>query len=369
MIRYSLVILSILFFWLLVVATTRDYMIELKNSRYGNKSLLRSDRYRYGDLYGFCYLPRFRNVPPTQVTIPLLPQTQDTCIRLVALCDSYFWSSIKNDSILNGVKDVTYIKWNASSLKETVVIDTTKPNVLLIETIERELRSKFDTSFVYNKLKIEQMERKIGVQNGIVKSEATTYSFWGKLFNSEIDKNLEFLLFDVSFWTPLKELKATLNFEFFDKTDHDVQVSKTKDFLYYFNTTDSTLSNSSFYPWTDLEVTEGVRSLNIIYDHYKKLGFDEVYFSIAPNPVSIVEPTYGTYNQLIPRIYAHPELRVPIIDIFNEFKASKVNLYRPSDTHWNPNGFYLWVNKFNQRVDSLFLTNKKLRDKCQTNLL
>jgi hypothetical protein len=43
-----------------------------------------------------------------------------------------------------------------------------------------------------------------------------------------------------------------------------------------------------------------VITLNKTKGHYKKHGFDEVYFSFVPNPVSVVNPDLGAYNQLMP---------------------------------------------------------------------
>ncbi|MGZ3872636.1 MAG: hypothetical protein ACXVJD_06945 [Mucilaginibacter sp.] len=96
--------------------------------------------------------------------------------------------------------------------------------------------------------------------------------------------------------------------------------------------------------------------MNIAYEHYRQLGFDDVYLSIIPNPTTILYPRYHdlNYNNLIPRIENDPALKLKIFDIYELFKKSpeKDKLYQHSDTHWTRFGSMVWLNEFNRQMSS-----------------
>ncbi|RZK24918.1 MAG: hypothetical protein EOO63_16760 [Hymenobacter sp.] len=109
-------------------------------------------------------------------------------------------------------------------------------------------------------------------------------------------------------------------------------------------------NNSSFAKIEDAKIAMVITSLNELYAHYKARGFHEVYLTIIPNPVTIVAPQMGNYNRLIERIQNNPELKMPFIDVYQRFKASKQPLYQQADTHWNYRGFRLWVEEVNKTL-------------------
>ena len=99
---------------------------------------------------------------------------------------------------------------------------------------------------------------------------------------------------------------------------------------------------------SETEIKKAVNNLNEIYKYYKNKGFDEVYISIIPNPVSIIEPECQKYNNLIPLIQKDNDVKMPFIDIYSIFKKTKWNVYYRSDSHWNTNGSQLWINELNR---------------------
>ena len=171
--------------------------------------------------------------------------------------------------------------------------------------------------------------------------------------NPVLNENLEFNLFDYKLFTPLKEFKANLNYRLFNRVNNDVRVSPDHKYLFYNATIDTNYTTSSFTRIDNAEITRIVNVLNNIYIHYKAKGFDEVYFTIIPNPVTVLSPgILGTikYNELIPRIYNNTGLKIPVIDVYNLFRQSNIQIYFRSDTHWNNNGFHVWANEFNETI-------------------
>ena len=70
---------------------------------------------------------------------------------------------------------------------------------------------------------------------------------------------------------------------------------------------------------------------------------------ILKNPVSILYPDYNgwKYNPLITRLQNSPALQMQIIDIYSTSKNSNLQVYERSDSHWNRDGAFIWLNQFN----------------------
>src|ERR1700722_5133317 len=118
--------------------------------------------------------------------------------------------------------------------------------------------------------------------------------------NPSLEDNLQFNLFDYHIFTPLRELKAFLNYWLFGHTiDNAVVVSSGEHYLFYAKTVNE--PDGSFSAVSNNEINQLVQTLNSIYVHYKNLGFDEVFFSPIPNPVVILDDEHKKYNELIPR--------------------------------------------------------------------
>jgi hypothetical protein len=142
-------------------------------------------------------------------------------------------------------------------------------------------------------------------------------------------------------------MKANMNYVFFNRIANEVTISPNKEYLLLNETVDPLSKGSSFIPVSKNTIDSLVISLNHIYYYYKSKGFDDVYFAIIPNPVTILFPEIGNYNELIPRIQNNKNLIVPIVNIYDNFRQIKNSIYEKSDSHWTNNGFILWVNEFN----------------------
>ena len=329
----------------------------LANYRLESKAFWGSEKNDYGDMYSLCYLPKFKIKAPNK--IPVL----DDCCKtprdknLYVLCDSYLFNFVKTNKIFNGVKNYWFARWNINDESE-VEVNTRQKNVLLLESTERFLMQLADSNFVYNTFKPKPVARDTDV---IIAGEKQTYlktavipryNILQIMFNPRINNTLEFHLFDYRWLAPLKEIKANLNYNVFNRVDKDVVLSPKKDHLFFNNTVNKNMG-SSFKPMDDQYVEAIVKSLNAVYAHYKAKGFKEVYFSVIPNPVNIVAPQMGDYNNLIPRIQNHPDLKIRVIDAYSLFQGTNAQVFHPSDTHWNNTGFSLWVREFNKNLATL----------------
>ena len=314
--------------------------------------LLRSQKFQFGDLYGFSYLKEFKIARDGNSNFQAIPSEKVREINLYYLCDSYLWDFVKKDSIEYKFRTFKQAIWDKANLIYEN-LDTTQINVLLIEKTERDAKSLMDTNIAIRKInpKISKVEPTTSV----------TQAFFNVIdkycFNERIESNLEIVLFDYAFFNPFKEIKAAINKTFFHRLDKDVAISSDKRFLFYKKTVHGNNGTNSFAPYSDEQLNRFVSSLNYLSKKYKKEGFDEVLFSFPPNPATILEKNMGEYNQFLPRLASHPALEANLIDVYDDFKNQKQQIYYNSDTHWNYTGFNLWLNKFYQKLDSLVSKN------------
>ncbi len=318
-------------------------------------TVLRTDRQRYGDLYGMSYLPRFRKNYNALHKVPVAQCSGQKNLNLFLLCDSYLFTYAVADSFYCGVDNFSYINNNGGK-KSIGGLDVAHNNILLLEFTERffsTLASDKDSSnYLLNFLTIDSISN-LPSKRSIAKSTNSFISAVKELksffFKPALGTNMEFLVWETGLFTPLREFKASLIFNLFKRTDQKVVMGQNFDRLFFVETVDSSFMGSSFREIKDIEIERDIKNLNAVYDHYKKFGFTEVYLSIIPNPVSVFEPTYKgmNYNGLIPRIEKHPNLKMKAISVYNEFKDAPERFYQPSDTHWNTEGLKAWLEKFN----------------------
>jgi hypothetical protein len=350
----------ILFCFIIIYSISLSESVTQKIFEYKSEStsFLKSDRFRYGDLFGRAYLPEFQL--PISKTPTIKAGHCDTTKRsidLYALCDSYIWLYLPADSFYCNVSNFQYATVNERQ-HLTLKLDTAKTNILLIELAESRVSLLLGDNFYHYILEsindTISRSRANSVSSGIVSSISRF------LFNPEINVNLEYNIFESTVFTPFKKIKAAINKTWFDRMDDKVTISQDSKYLLYKPTTDKNAKESSFSKFSKVEIDTIVSRLNKIYDQKKALGFDEVYFTMIPNPVSILYPHFNDleYNQLITRIQTSKELRIPVIDIYQDLKSSKKIVYHRSDTHWNIDGAFMWLNKFNLALQKL-ATNKR----------
>jgi hypothetical protein len=293
---------------------------------------------QYGDMYRMSNLKEFK--------MKILP-CPGKIIDKEGKVDLY----IIGDSFLERISSEKYVNVDAYNFihykhQLQTKLDTSKRNILVIESVERNVKIRLEeysdsSNIVFHSEDVRKIKEfyRAKRENRLV-------------FNAE--KNFEKLLFNDPFSLVFKEIKASLNYHIFDRVDKNVILSGNKQTLFYYEEIDSTdaneLHNSSFNKVSDGEIDTMIRNINRISAYYKKAGFDEIYFTIPPNKVSIEEPQLGNYNHIIERIRDNKNLKVNFIDIYSTLKNSSLKTYPPNDTHWNCEGQQLWIDHFNKYV-------------------
>ena len=305
-------------------------------------SQLFPDDYRHGDLYHLSYLPQFKEKLPVYNS-----QKKDSIpqnVNLYVIGDSF---TEEQRVSKNDIKAENYLNvhWNNSA---DIRLDTTKRNVLILETVERTFKDHF--SVEVNNFKLDKNVKKVEVAKSWKKNlkekinEVVSFIFPEK---DGIEQRFEASLFSYDFFLKFRELKASINHQIFGRVEKKVILSEDKNNIFFSEESFSSDSHSAFYPFDDKEKNLLVNNINATREKYLKAGFDEVYLSIIPNKVSILSPEMGKYNQLIERVQSDLNLKVPVIDTYSEFKKNPSQYYLKSDSHWTCAGRDLWLSKVN----------------------
>ena len=347
-------LLSLIFLSIYILSSTDGLMKSISQYRFTTEGLLKSSRYCYGDLYGISFIPGFKKeIWKEDVLIKNDGCKSARSINLYSLCDSYLYSFVHTDSVFCGVRSYRYSKWGTSEPME-VNLDTSQVNVLLIELVERYFRITTQSNYI-DRIKFIKPTAQVSKTKGVLAVMAAGLSLsleemmqiFRFIYNPMFNQNLEFNLFDYPVFTCFKESKAWINYKLFNRYPQEISILDDCHFLFLRETVDSTSDQSSFMYLSDEEVNDLVMRLNAVYRHYKANGFSEVVLTVMPNPVSVVSPDYKKYNDIIRRVQNHPGLIMPMINVYDKLRSANCQVYYNSDSHWNSNGFNLWLNDFN----------------------
>lgn len=294
------------------------------------------DDYRYGDLYRMSNLAQFK-APLEQCPVP---QNTSGNTSLIIMGDSF---TEKERLEKNHFKSLN--SYNRYFITDTIIVklDTSKRNILIIETVERHFRERFAKPF--DNLQVSE--------NQLVLEKTKEESLKEKALNYGVPYNTErheSILFSSDFFLTFKEWKAWLNWKLFDRLDEKVMLSKDEKHLLYQVDAQPSGINSCFDKISDEEIKLIVENVNQTYQVYKKAGFDEVYLSIIPNKTSILGTDLGEYNHLIERVQRNLALKMPFFDIYTPYRNSDKLLYEKGDSHWNCEGKQIWLDLVNARL-------------------
>lgn len=308
-------------------------------------SKLFPDDYRNGDLYHLSYLPQFKE--KLQPCVPLKSTTTLPNVNLYMIGDSFTEEQRvgKNDII---AANYTNVHW---SKQADIQLDTTKKNILVLETVERTFREHFSqevNQFNLVTINEDNTAEKPWKQSLKDKIDAIISFIFPK--SESIEQRFEASLFSYDFFLRFRELKAQLNDVFFGRVEKKVVLSKNKNSIFFSEESSPSDPHSAFYPFDDEEKTFLVNQVNLTREKYQKAGFDEVYLSIIPNKVSVISPDLGTYNHLIERIQEDSTLKMPIIDTYADFRKNPTKYYLKSDSHWTCEGRNIWLDKINKML-------------------
>ncbi|NIJ52067.1 hypothetical protein [Dyadobacter arcticus] len=300
------------------------------------------DGYQYGDLYRLSNLSAFRD--PREQCTDYVPPTKASAgkkVHLYTIGDSFTEKQRigKQDFV---VDSYTYVKWdNFLHIK----LDTTETNILLLESVERHFRQKMATPIRTLIADTATFEAKY--------EEARVMQKLDNAFKASLTHDrLDGLLFQNEIFLTLKQWKADFNRAVFGRVNNSVTaVNGGRDLVYYMDT-DTTIT-SSFYELSQSEVDTIVTNVNKSADFADSLGFNQVILSIIPNKVSVLDPEYQHYNGLIERVYHHPRLQVPHIDVLADYRKMGRAAYLRGDSHWTCDGRALWLNRVNTLINML----------------
>ncbi len=323
------VLLAAVFYWAVAVFKSMYHFAADKN--------LFDDSYSYGDLYRLSLLPQFKEATGP-CAFPKVSKNDNINLHLVgdSFCNN---GKLKAE---NFAADSAVVH-NWAFPAAIPALPKNKKNILIIESVERSLGLRFN-----------KVEKGLSIQNKSVNAAegALNEGFWEyyEKNNKGIDERLAYTVFYYPFFRKLKEYKAWLELTLFGRSNSNVVVSKNGQHIFYADEADSSRSSSSFYPIDDATINEIVDHLNATATYYKSIGFDQVYLSLIPNKVSILEPKRHQYNRNLEKIVRHPKLQIPTIDVFSAFSLEPEKIYYKSDTHWNCYGQGLWLQKVNESL-------------------
>lgn len=355
---------------ILLTAMNQSFINRIKNDRYfdhlnddpTSRSLyqrifVRSDRWAYGDLYGICYLPQYRfKLEPFKKYNSTNRGTPQN--RVLYIIGDSFLADKTLTSAFAGFDNVIFLDRRFPF--GPILLDSTKQNSLIMEFAERNLNG-------YNINKTDEIRWAKTSRSRYVlppgsgaflpsrtpnfATQTSLIDRLGKIiFNKDLSRNLELLLFDDRWLTPIKELKASLNYHLLGRVAKEVAVSTDKKRLLLNITVDTGDIHSAFRYKPARQIDSITTNLKEAKNYYEAIGFKKVFLSIVPNPVSIYDENRMPYNHLLERIEGQTNL--PLISIYKTFKADRHNLYFLNDAHWNPLGFDTWVQEANKTLKS-----------------
>jgi hypothetical protein len=272
--------------------------------------------------------------------------------------DLYVWG----DSYTEDVPGYAFANTHAYHYKNyvngmTYSLDTSKINILIFEVSERLLLDRYDNYSIFDRLKKQEVsepastsaESQPSAKGDEAPKPKTRFAF-NKNFSPVINKNLEYLIFDYNFINRVRRFKADMNYQLYNRASGDVAISENGKYIFYKPTIMPNGSYSIYRPFSDEELSGLVHILDDIYEHYKKEGFTEIYFSPIPNTASVLQPE--GYNGLIPRIQKNPAMKIPCFDVFTIFKNAQQpeKFFQTGDTHWNNNGMQVWLGLVNNEL-------------------
>jgi hypothetical protein len=331
------------------VSLSPSLMKEIVDVRTKPNALFPSYRVDMGDLYGLSFLKKFGRSGWKPSFIP------DTCtsnknIDLYTISDSYLNNRMTKKAFC-GVNNLIQVSWDGAP--STIQLDTQKTNILIIETVERYTCVRFNViewmkHFNVNVETQKAIEYTILSDNSSkIEEKMTLEDLSKKIFNPNINQNLEFNLFDYKPFLFVWETRAELTQKLFKRLASPiVSIAANNKYLVLKETADGKQNTASNFPIADVEADKIVENLNEVSTFYRQKGFSEVYLSIIPNPIHIVDTTFN-YNQLIPKIQNHKNLKMPIIDVYPVFKENNTLVFHKNESHWTNQGMQFWIDQVN----------------------
>ena len=261
--------------------------------------------------------------------------------NLFLIGDSFFEGLYNNSAGFKNVDNVYFVHWQ----KQLTIPELPKNarNILVYESVERYLFAKYDTANIV----INPAVKEFTYDNPISSKGFTKIM---SIESNEFTLNLILFMDKFSLW--VKDFKGDFNYKYFNRLDENIQLSTDKKYL--FNYAEINGTSSSFEKIRPGYLDTTVNYFNNHYQHYKRMGFNEIYLTVIPNKVSVIAPTFDNkqYNHFADQIKNSPKLQVPFIDIYAQMKAANETkeIFFRNDTHWNCAGQQVFIDYLNNTV-------------------
>ncbi|MHA8065769.1 hypothetical protein V7S76_03700 [Aquirufa sp. ROCK2-A2] len=358
---------------LLYISVSEFFMTQITNNKPRLKGLIGSHLYQYGDLFGLSFLKDFKVRKIDYVDKPLHVDQLPRDLSLYMICDSYVFGPFEGKSdYFSRVKDFHILKlkdpqWNPPKFNPK------NKNILVFEIVLRNVYNQMNMKNITDKSNFSNLSAlptnsisgsSVPIQTTPPESfnllddvrkwmSSVNQKVMRTLYHKNIETHLELIMFDFNFLLPLKVWKAEWFFKYFNRINGAVVLSKDRKFLFMENTVDPKYKGSSNYPISDAEIEEQVNQINQLNDFFKSKGFDQVLFSIIPNPYDLVSSQEFGQNNQIKRVLASKNLKAKLFDISPHLAVNAQNNFFPSDSHWNANGSKIWLTEFNKYLNSI----------------
>lgn len=321
-------------FTLFITGYNKELMSVTSKWMYSDIGNFQSDKYRYGDLYGLCYLSDFR-IEKKEVKLASIHSVGiRNDVALSILGDSYTYSFIDEKSKnFERVNTYQFIAWDDRYKMQLPADHKEDKKVLLIEIVERNAFAKLNLKELLKTVRFNE--------NHAAQKEQIPFT---------ISTNLEFLLFEHHFLSWIKEWKADFLKTYFGKVTPEVSIAKNDKYLYLTETLAGETLGNSFYPMDEKNYIEFENRLNAINDFFVKKGFDEVWLCIAPNPVRILNTEGKTPNKMFEYLTNSKTLRLKFLNLLPELSRKSENNFYKSDSHWNANGATIYRDLINKEL-------------------
>lgn len=293
---------------------------------------------RRGDLYKMSGLPGFGIEKPfcdaRFVNGPVKAKR-----RMFMLGDSFLGTLSNSSQRLTNIDHYFYIRWTQQL--RIPRMDSTTEDILFIEIIERHALGLDDTTSIV----VDDSQTFPRVVEDVDNAGGLDW------FSFKAESVLQQAMFNDPVSLKIKEVKAGLNHNAFDRINEFVYLSDDGKNLYYHE--EMTGPMGSFTPISDQRIDEYVEQINRLLAYYRSLGFDKVYFVIVPNKVTVMDDAVNDskgHNHLIQRVYNHPKRDSLMIDVCTPLieRSKSTIIYHPNDTHWNCEGEQVFIDIVNE---------------------
>ena len=296
----------------------------------------------YGDLYNMNFVDYFK-IPIHKGTIKFSQKgniNELDSSKVILFGDSFFYrtasTSLFHERLQNLINLKTYFSEADEPLKELAKlgVNTSKKRLLVFEIVERRVAEFFIS------------EHKLEDNAGFIKS------LKGSFFNS-VETKYNYLLQKSILTNYFYENIISLKFNCFKYiSDLTPVYSLNPPWLFYYKDVNDK-PTSFYYNFSQKEIELICEKILDFGNKIKEKYNMELVIVPIPNKYSIYHKLINNdaYNNFLPLLYSGlNKVKVPCIELYQDFITSEKTLYYSTDTHWNDEGEKIALQKLSQYI-------------------